>query len=56
MFQIQKADNCVWLIDRRSNPQVEIHLTGEQAAEIAKVLSEAAAAGPSFDRTLGNPA
>jgi len=38
-FEIQVADDCVWLRDIRQGPPLEIHMTRAQAEEVGLVLS-----------------
>ena len=50
-FQIDRADDCVWLLDLRSEPGKEgepaasakacVHMTADQAADVGHLLSSA---------------
>ncbi len=39
-FEIDKADDCIWLRDTRSETPIEIHLVPSQAKEIGEALIE----------------
>jgi hypothetical protein len=43
MFRVQRADDCIWLLDERAGEKatVEIHMVPEQASLIGKALVEA---------------
>ena len=36
-FDVKRADDCIWLTDKREKVQ-QIHLTPDQAAEVGKAL------------------
>lgn len=48
MFKIDRADECIWLVDERGEKPVEIHLVPSQAVVLADQLRLAAEAGGEF--------
>lgn len=48
MFKVDRADDCIWLVDPRNDEPVTLHFTPCQAEAIGKELQQAGKAGNEY--------